>query len=337
MEKSPLPQNAPQNNQEKESGRLNKALKYIKISAALTFASYIGTEITLGVRAEVNYKDHLVGMSLERKESYKSMRERLVQAVGEDAVKRMESHDKDAFILREDKKDTFPEPKIEGFEAAGLQNTSLKQLWTEGSGPYPKKWINGGIEHIKFSNKHRTVISQNGTDMSVFAQYDQIESRTIIFYDRMPTMGGVEVQNIKQNFSAKEIAEWLDMTFSHESGHGNDWDSNMHIDIDERANLLSKIINRVQSPHPGRSAIEAMTENKGYAESLGIVDKSQLLTKASEYWGDMCMNYFQFSEWFQDTYPEDFKIVDEFIKKTDPSFDPLKAEKQRGKILQRIN
>ena len=48
----------------------------------------------------------------------------------------------------------------------------------------------------------------------------------------------------------------------------------------------------------------------------------------------MCGGYFATPEWVKKEYPEDFAIVDEYVRKADPTFDPVRAEEQRDLIIQ---
>jgi hypothetical protein len=56
--------------------------------------------------------------------------------------------------------------------------------------------------------------------------------------------------------------------------------------------------------------------------------KFGLFMAASEYWAQICSEYFTNPEGFLKNHPNDFKLVDTYVKKNDPSFDIF--SKDRG-------
>src|SRR3989344_351136 len=103
------------------------------------------------------------------------------------------------------------------------------------------------------------------------------------------------------------------MVIYHELGHVNDWESDMDLNIVEREELLCEVYKRMNSA-------TAFTRQDKYHESFVDGTKEGLYNAAKEYWADICAEYFWNPKFCQNSYPEDFKLVDKFVKKNDPTY-----------------
>lgn len=115
-------------------------------------------------------------------------------------------------------------------------------------------------------------------------------------------------------------------TIVHELAHANDWRTDNEMSEDERMDLLIRVGHRVE--HPGRY-------RSAYVESIADSDpNAQRYSKAIEYWAEIVERYFQAPELLP---LSDYLIVDQFIKKIDPSFDPNTFLEKNIKLYRSIH
>ena len=203
------------------------------------------------------------------------MRVRLVELVGEKAVRQLEQGDKKAFIERSEKEKFSPE--LYGFEKLGLDNEKLKELWSEGSGTYPKSWVEGEISEISYQDKKVELPEHYGEKLKGNKAQGSYSQRVIRFYG-LP--GGINASDLSRD----EIKMFLDFTFAHEIGHANDWDEDKDMEITERQSLLLKVLERVQSEKPFKSEIDLLFNEPSYNEKIRNNDKQEALKLRKEIW-----------------------------------------------------
>lgn len=301
--------------------QLERIKKYLRIATIIGVASFAGKEAVIGVKHEVDYKKYFNAISSDREKGYAEMRTRLVELIGEKAVQSLEQNDKKAFVeRREGKRHPLT---LNGFEKLGLDNKELKEIWNENNGAYPKSWIDGEISEIAYDDKGKEMPESYGQRLEGREAAGSYLQRSIKFYG-LP--GGLKVSDLSKD----EIIMFLDSTFAHEISHANDWKEDQNMEINERQSLLLKIVERAQSEKPFKSALDTFFGDPSYSGEIQNTDKQkELQIKVREYWADICEEYFQNAEWLQENYPLDFKIVDDFVKQRDPTFNPTTSGEMR--------
>lgn len=306
---------------------LEKVKKYLRIATVVGLASFAGKEAVVGIKHEIDYRKYFNTVSGDQEKGYQKMRMRLVELVGEKAVEQLEQGDKKAFIERREKEKSSPE--LYGFEKLGLNNEKLKELWSENGGTYPKSWIEGEISEVSYQDEKIEMPEQYGEKLKGNKAQGSYSQRVMRFYG-LP--GGINSSDLSKD----EIIMFLDLTFAHEIGHANDWDEDMDMELTERQSLLLKVLERVQSEKPFKSEIDTFFSDPTYSEKIQNSDKQESLKwRAKEYWADICREYFENAEWMQENYPEDFKIVDDFVKKRDLNFNSPASRKLRHDLYKK--
>jgi hypothetical protein len=341
---TPPEENIEQSNESKPS-IFERARKFGRLAALFgVLSSYPVYEIGKRVKHDVDYNNYIENTSPEYKSEYKTMKEELVALVGEDAVTFMEEKDKQAFFERQEKPSA--ELEVKGFEELGLDSQVLKQIWNEENGVYPKGWIRGEISSIEYSSKDlKQVIpgadNKYGKELSKASPAGSYSPGSITFYPSLQTTLAkyrkLQDKNEKEIISSADVGKYFDSTFSHEIGHANDWFEDKDMDRHARAQLLLKVIKRLRSDNPAKEAGSFVSGSKGYVNEIENPNPLiEIELKSREYWGEIVQNYFQYPSWTAKTFPEDYKIVDELVKKTDPNFDPIKSAIQRETALEKL-
>lgn len=112
-------------------------------------------------------------------------------------------------------------------------------------------------------------------------------------------------------------------TIIHEAMHFQDWFSNKLLTVDEKLELLQKVIDRVVSPDRYKSE---------YIESIhDLYDRNELYHKAVEYFAEIGAIYF--SPNYILLPEKDKELLRDFIKKTDPDFKRGDALRRRDEIV----
>ncbi len=175
---------------------------------------------------------------------------------------------------------------------------------------FPRNWVNGEIKEIAQANSNENPITERGglvwtTDAAI------IQDKVTLF------------QNIK-NHSKDYFVEIL----GHESGHANDWKSNKRASYEDKLDLLLKVSRRIDSQDKFHST---------YAESqLKSNQKDSRINKylySQEYWAEICSQYFKDPTQLS---IDDFELVDGWVKKADPKYNPTVMTEQRMQILNQI-
>ena len=174
---------------------------------------------------------------------------------------------------------------------------------------FPRNWVNGQISAISQTDKVE-VIEKDGVRWTKDADF-RFTNEKITLY-----------KNIKTH-PLGLFAHVL----AHESAHANDWKGNNRASYEDKLNLLFKLIGRLDSDERFKSE---------YAESKLKDSENTKLNRylyAQEYWADICAQYFQDPTQLS---MDDFEIVDAWVKKSDPNFNPTTSNEQRTQILGEI-
>lgn len=196
--------------------------------------------------------------------------------------------------------------KIENFDDLGIKKETLEKMWADGD-TYPNGWINEEIETITLNN--RPLLDKN---------YDA----------RVSNYGGRQtIVMMKDALSDYLIGlKDIDRYFAHESGHANDWQCKKNVSFEQRIALLTDVLRQIEL-----TDIEDLYEGYSLYDFKDEQQKNRI--QAKETWAEMCEFYFSDPELFKDVYPEAFKIVDDWVKNTDPNFDPASSAKKRQEIM----
>lgn len=189
-----------------------------------------------------------------------------------------------------------------------LKQESLKKIIYE---TYPKNWFFGEVSSLKLSNNPDTDSSTNmyGSNLEAVAHM---------------TRAGQEMEFFKYNENFENNPRLTISVLGHEAGHANDWESNKVLTPKERLNLLINVANRLDDEN---RFISNYVENKIVTKD----PKSRLYVKATEYWAEICGEYFTNGN--ANLAPEDVALIEGIIKKKDADFDTYKSINKRALIL----
>lgn len=220
-------------------------------------------------------------------------------------------------------KEADPKPiEIKGFEKAGLSNEDLKKLWSEKY--YPKGWLEEEIGEVEYKDKEAKGIKDYGLDrgrtVGTHRSAEGGKSKITFFKSFTP--------ETEEEF--KDFTSTLDWHFSHEASHANDWSNEAELDFKQRVEFLHEV-----SQNCFREG--AFRDSLGYIESIKNPDPhKERYFKVEEYWAKSCDHYFTMSDMFKELYPQEFKMVDKYVKKEDPAFDPIEKAQQRQEVIKEI-
>lgn len=211
--------------------------------------------------------------------------------------------------------------KILGFEDIGLSNQAFHELWSEKF--YPKNWIEGNIQTITYSKR-------SYRDKGYGTEY-YYAGRTQDFKHKVDLFGS---PNFEPEADRKEWEEGdrqtLDWTFSHELGHENDWVNATYLSPFERVEFLVEVAKAYKNPHSFKSVTK-------YVESIRNEDRfKQEYYRTREWWGTLCEWYFTFPGLLEERSKKDFLLVDRWVKKRDPQYNPKESQKARNALFKQI-
>lgn len=308
---------------EKNKEDFGKVTGLAALAGIVGVSAFMASELKNDAENEQAYMDYIEQtFSEEDMSRYEEIKEELTEVLGDHALENIEIADKVAF---EHKEDAPHETEFHGFEGNKIQgvNTEIDLseypnfVFTEEYQMYPQNWINGEIFSVEYSEKtlYSTLQDIHGRTMGDID--DPLYS--IIVYNRFDS------ENVPDNLSPDSVRYFFTDTFSHESGHANDWESKSSINLLQRVELLNSVVERMNSENP--HSINITDEGIPYWQTKLGKSKHSAYLAAKEYWADMCSQYFNNPQYFKNTYPEDFEIVDSFVKSTDPNFDILDPER----------
>ncbi len=293
---------------------VKRYLVYLAAVTSLTIAAELGARHSLSLEKDkqeaiLKNEDNL--LTPEQVIKLREQRQYIESEIGPGALNFLfEMH------LEEKSRDA-KELVIQGVDRIGIETSALKALWSEGDS-YPRGWIDEDIDQIDIvdpSDIERPVFGEKRQQFSGLADNKNMMQLAI--------MDGV---------SRKKQAETLDWIFSHESGHLNDWAKDHGAKFHERVDLLARAHQRMNAPD--RFA-EATGSAYGNMEQIKNQEQRQFYL-ATEYWGTICEYYFTFPEILKDKSPDDFALVDGWVKRQDPNFDPFVAATNRANIIDKI-
>lgn len=318
----------PGDNEQKEGGKegipnfssWKERLKYHTKIAAVIGATSLFTVEDIGDINEQQYESHLDELlNQEKKGRLDSLFKKIRKEAGYRAVEQIKQGDKAAFSYE------YPaesEPTaFNGFEDANINDELIKELLSEDFF-FPENWIQGEIKEITYVDKVRE--KQGGIGIGRYTD----TNNAIVFFRQ---------KNTDLSKEARESLPWFyKYTFAHESAHANDWETDKDLNIIERAELLSSVLDRLDSDNAYQSPGPERQEGyyKNYLDGTRIGKRRA----AQEYWAEICKTYFSNPEYLEDNHPKDFKLVDEYVRKQDPNFDPSESggpyfDGQTGEML----
>lgn len=212
--------------------------------------------------------------------------------------------------------------KIRGFEKAGLSNKDLKNLWSEKY--YPRGWLDEEINGVEYKDEKGKGIKDYGLEKGRTAGIHESaksgKSKITFFKSFTPKTKG----------EFKNFTDTLDWHFSHEASHANDWSNEAELDFKQRVEFLYEI-----SQSCFREG--AFRDSLGYIQSIKNPDsRKERYFKVEEYWAISCDHYFTMPDTFKELYPQEFELVDKYVKKEDPTFNPVEKVQQRQEIIKEI-
>jgi hypothetical protein len=188
-----------------------------------------------------------------------------------------------------------------------LRQETFKKIIYE---TYPKNWFVNEVDAINLSNNkldHNQKYAENSITTAQFNNADE----------RMDFFGYKDLYENSPDFVFGVL--------SHEAAHANDWDSNESLTPNQRLELALNIANRLDDKD------RFMSE---YVEELIVIkdSKDKLYTKTTEYWGEICEEYFTNGK--GNLSPKDVEIIEKIIKIKDPDFNVDEAISKRVNIIQ---
>lgn len=233
---------------------------------------------------------------------------------------------------REQHDSSRAEPEVRGFDSLGIAEADIQELFQDGR-YFPKNYINGEVKgiHLHEEMSRITEYSAGGTQRSTSLATANKESEVI-------------KMTFPQGFhkDPQEVRNYLDSVFSlaaHEAAHLNSWSTDQDLNLLERYQLLSRVLERLRSTDHVRGVA---TESISGPNAMGYVDfihkdhedsPYRHYLEAEEYWAEIVKYYLLFPDWMQAEHPQDFALAHEYILKNDPNFDPFKAAQQRSADL----
>lgn len=177
---------------------------------------------------------------------------------------------------------------------------------------YPKGWVRGEVASVE-QLPDRVLFGERyglGKDAEAFAtcyREGLSDQSKIVFH-------GIS----ERGYSANEIFEVL----AHELAHANDWESDNEMNQGEKMNLLLQVGDRLDDEDRYYSSYVESIENKD--------EQAGRYLKASEYWAEICAAYL-FDQ--SNMSYQDYKLVENHLKKQDPNFKAGQAVYDRFMIL----
>lgn len=175
---------------------------------------------------------------------------------------------------------------------------------------FPQTWIHGEIGSIRQTDEIDKVSKSYGIEGYTFASCSDLNEPKI--------RAAITFYRQSQESDAFHVISVL----GHEIAHTNDWDSDNEATLEERTNLLLAIAGRLEADDRYMSS---------YVESIKNDDKQlEKFRKAKEYWAEICEAYFGDPD---SLHYEDFRVVDEYVKRGDPNFAVEESTKERLRLI----
>ena len=176
---------------------------------------------------------------------------------------------------------------------------------------FPSNWIHGEIDAITQRLESGNVFELDGVEWTTVANFQRRDTKINLFAHTSEAGTDDLIDNL-----------------AHEAGHANDWFSDSTTSYEEKLELLANVAERIGDSDRFQSA---------YAESKTQETKDQKFNRylyAQEYWADICAQYFKDPTRLP---MEDFELVDGWVRKGDPDYDPLAFSEKRIEMLNVIS
>lgn len=278
---------------------------YFTAATSLTVAAELGVKHSESVEKDKQEQ----ALDPEQVEKLREQRQYLEKEIGPHVLN---------YLWQRHLEEQSREPKelqINGADKAEVDQAVLKALWSEGDS-YPAGWIGDDVDQIdikNFSDIEGPVYKKEGQQIA--GQANDKNSMQLGVIDGL---------------SKEDQLKTLDWHFGHESGHLNDWSEDHSARFNERVDLLARVHQRLNAP----DRFEDITgSDYGNMEKIEDESKRQFYL-AKEYWAMICEHYFTFPEILKEESPKDFALVDDWVKRQDPNFDPFAAAEHRKQIIQ---
>ncbi|MBU2109700.1 hypothetical protein KKB71_01960 [Patescibacteria group bacterium] len=306
-----------------ETGLRKKIERIARNAVVWGMVSIAGIMAARGFKEEFDYKNYKESAKIADKIKYEEIKKELIKKIGEKNIRIIETGDKEAFFNR---KEGAEKPIIKNFERVDLNSSVLEKIWKDGD-TYPKGWIDGEVESIEYTEKKFSMkdYGPEFKERNADAVMERYLERILVNIDK---------EEMKR-FEKRDLIDGLNFRVSHELGHSNDWETDNELSLVERVQLLKEIISRMESEKPFISIMSEFIGEKSYHQKIRKANiEEENILRAKEYWAEICEYYFNMPDWLQEKYPEDFAIVDKYVKKNDHNFNPFVAKDKRNSILQ---
>lgn len=299
--------------------KYQKVARYAALAGAIAVTAYAGKEVYAEHDSVLEHEAYITSMfSEEEFDEYRTLKNTLEEKYGEATLERLVSGDRAAF---QEQGIERPKASFTGFE----NNSELGEVanidfypdyvFTESFGMYPAGWIDGEITKVVIKNGNETTEE----DGNIIAGSHNPENSFIIIYNVSDRVSD------SSQFQAVLFHEYMEKTFAHETAHANDWETKQGLNILERAQLLSKVTDRMSSDTA--YSAKTLADGSDYWRSYDDGSEAGLRKMAKEYWAEICAAYFTETRSFQSENPEDFALVQEIVTKSDSDFDILDSER----------
>lgn len=207
-------------------------------------------------------------------------------------------------------------PAISGLEAVGMKDEDLKRIWSERC--YPGRFLEG-VDAIQFVGGEEMIPEfyrfKNKQRKAAYFRERRIGKGIIVF-----SSSSLELPHEGRRLTGEEKELVLDLYFSHEISHRNDW-RDPYVDTDKRHDLLVAVMRQFEnSDHPETPYLENIEGGPG---------RDATYTKLLEYWAEIGGVYFSEPANMKAAYPKEYGIFDKWVKERDPKFDPEVAKERK--------
>lgn len=214
----------------------------------------------------------------------------------------------------ERRQETPAEVVVQGFEQVGFAEKELQNIIET---TYPKGWVASEVDTVMYVTKpdsaQEAMPAAYGLGGKTAGQAPRKE-HGLSSVEIFPSAG-----------QRRDVVQIL----GHEFSHANDWRTESNVTAGERLELFKAVTQRF---FEGGKLYPST-----YVQDIKNPDPIQCTDfKVTEYWAEICEQYFSNPKEFKQQYPDDFQLVDEWVKKQDPNFDPVRAAAHRETLLSTV-
>jgi hypothetical protein len=226
-------------------------------------------------------------------------------------ISAIENGDRNAFFQQTKERQPL---KISGLKvkAGSIAENLLKFRLPEEYKVFPSGWVNGSIDEIRLvKSKIETALEEKvGAASGSFSQdefFGNVFGRIILLYFNDSPSSSIALDN------EDEVTHITARVIDHELAHANDWRFSTRLNLEDRYRLLVECVERCQSE-------DHYSPDEKYHELFDTKDSLGLFQSVSEYWAEICEEYFGNPKKFKQKYPKDFELVDKYVRIIDPQF-----------------